>query len=315
MAIAIMEARRKASENHDRLRALEERHAALAARWADEELRQDVVRASVHRKVLVPFAATFSRVKNVYLADFDDFEMPGVRALPVIELVSNLEAALRIGRTVLGGAGGGATAGAGVGAATCAAVGTFGVASTGTPIAALTGAAVSNATLAFLGGGSLATGGGGIAVGTAVVGGVVVVPALVVGLGVGTVLSRRDLRNAGRVKTELERVAVQLAVEEMRVDRVLLRAEHVRQVLHRLLDAGLGALGGFTAMIEDLDDVRLWSDTDRARVAGMVSLVAVTSQLMRAPLADESGGVADLDGGALADAHRWLQVFHDGGFR
>ncbi|MFC5061126.1 hypothetical protein [Actinomycetospora atypica] len=315
MAIAIIEARRKASENRDRLRQLEQQRAALVDRCTDEELRQDVLRARIHRDVLAPFATAFSLVKNVHLADFDDFEMPGVRAMPVIELISNLEATLRAGRTLLGGAGGGATAGAGLGAATYAAVGAFGVASTGTPIAALAGAAAGNATLAFLGGGSLAAGGGGMAAGATVIGGVVVVPALVVGLGLGTVLGRRDLKNDGRNKAELDRAAARLVQEEMRVDAVLLRAEHLREVLHRLLDAGLGALGAFTATIEDLDDVRLWSSADRARVAAMVSVVAVITRLMRAPLVDGSGAVADLDGGALADAHRWLRVYHDGGFR
>lgn len=58
-------------------------------------------------------------------------------------------------------------------------VGTFGTASTGTVITSLSGAAMTNATLAYLGGGSLAAGGGGIAAGTAVLGGLVVIPALV----------------------------------------------------------------------------------------------------------------------------------------
>lgn len=57
-------------------------------------------------------------------------------------------------------------------------VGSFGTASTGTAISALYGAAATNATLAFFGGGSLATGGGGILVGSTVLGGLVIIPAL-----------------------------------------------------------------------------------------------------------------------------------------
>lgn len=58
-------------------------------------------------------------------------------------------------------------------------VGTFGTASTGTAISTLSGVAATNATLAYLGGGSLAVGGGGIAAGTAVLGGLVAIPVLV----------------------------------------------------------------------------------------------------------------------------------------
>jgi len=54
----------------------------------------------------------------------------------------------------------------------------YGAASTGTAIATLSGAAATNATLAFFGGGSLAVGGLGVAGGTAVLGGIVALPAL-----------------------------------------------------------------------------------------------------------------------------------------
>lgn len=57
----------------------------------------------------------------------------------------------------------------------------FGTASTGTAIGGLSGAAAWNATLAWLGGGSLAAGGGGMALGTMVLGGIAVGPALAIG--------------------------------------------------------------------------------------------------------------------------------------
>lgn len=56
-----------------------------------------------------------------------------------------------------------------------------GVASTGTLIGSLSGAAAWNATLAWLGGGSLATGGGGMALGSLVLGGITVGPAVLIG--------------------------------------------------------------------------------------------------------------------------------------
>jgi hypothetical protein len=53
----------------------------------------------------------------------------------------------------------------------------FGIASTGTAISSLSGAAATNATLAALGGGALSAGGGGMALGSAVLGGVSILPA------------------------------------------------------------------------------------------------------------------------------------------
>jgi hypothetical protein len=74
----------------------------------------------------------------------------------------------------------GAVAGVSTALGTWALVGTFGVASTGTAIGTLSGAAASNAILAWLGGGSIAAGGGGIAVGSAVLGGLVAIPVIAI---------------------------------------------------------------------------------------------------------------------------------------
>jgi hypothetical protein len=74
----------------------------------------------------------------------------------------------------------GVSAGIGTAFGAWALASTFGVASTGTAVATLSGAAATNATLAWLGGGALAAGGGGMALGATVLGGLVVVPALIV---------------------------------------------------------------------------------------------------------------------------------------
>ncbi|GAA4840547.1 hypothetical protein GCM10023201_33210 [Actinomycetospora corticicola] len=311
MALAIVEARRKATENRDRYDQLKQRHADLVAKCSDEELRQDVMRAQVHRELLVPFTEAFSRLKNVRLAEFADFEMPGVGAMPVIEVVSRLEMTLRSGWALLGGSGSGAGAGAGAGATAYTAVGAFGAASTGTPIATLSGAAAGNATLAFLGGGSLATGGGGIALGTAVLSGVVAVPAVLVGAGVLTALGRRDLRSQYEAESRLNDGCADFLLERERVDGVLRRAEHVRAVLRFLRDAGFEALHWFTATVEKNEDVTAWSEPERACLSELVNLAVVTTALMRAPLTDVSGAVADVDGGALANAHAWLRRYAD----
>lgn len=73
----------------------------------------------------------------------------------------------------------GVSAGVSTALGTWALVSTLGTASTGTALASLSGVAATNATLAWLGGGALAAGGGGMAAGTAVLGGIVAIPALI----------------------------------------------------------------------------------------------------------------------------------------
>jgi len=79
----------------------------------------------------------------------------------------------------------------------------IGVASTGTAIATLSGAAAKNALLAWFGGGSIAAGGGGIALGTAILGGLVVAPVVAIG---GFGLKKRGekaLTEAKKIQAEL----------------------------------------------------------------------------------------------------------------
>lgn len=73
----------------------------------------------------------------------------------------------------------GVSAGVGTALGAWALVSTLGTASTGAAIGSLSGVAATNATLAWFGGGALAAGGGGMAAGTAVLGGIVMLPALV----------------------------------------------------------------------------------------------------------------------------------------
>ena len=75
---------------------------------------------------------------------------------------------------------GSGAAGVGAAAGAYAAAGAFGTASTGAAISGLSGIAAQNATLAWLGGGSLASGGGGIALGTAALTGIALVPIAVI---------------------------------------------------------------------------------------------------------------------------------------
>ena len=115
-----------------------------------------------------------SRVKNA------SSELSDVSALITTEEMAAIKQkvveAMEVHHAATGLSAGLATAGG-----VYAAVGALGTASTGASIAGLSGAAATNATLARLGGGAVAAGGGGVAVGTAVLGGLVAAPALLIG--------------------------------------------------------------------------------------------------------------------------------------
>lgn len=93
--------------------------------------------------------------------------------------IAKVEASIDLGLTAIN-AGKGVSAGLATATSTYFLVGNLAAASTGTAISTLSGAAATNATLAWLGGGSLAAGGGGVAAGTAVMGGLIAIPALAV---------------------------------------------------------------------------------------------------------------------------------------
>jgi len=95
-------------------------------------------------------------------------------------------------------------------------VGVLGTASTGTAIGTLSGAAATNATLAWLGGGSLAAGGGGMALGSVVLGGMVVAPIIAV---VGFFMNSQAEKNLTAAydyskSVELEIEKMSLVIEE-----------------------------------------------------------------------------------------------------
>lgn len=114
------------------------------------------------------------KIQNRELVEFK-FKDEKFLLTDIEESISIGEAALNLGK----GSVVGAASGASIGAATWGLVGAFGTASTGTAIGSLSGVAATNATLAWFGGGSLATGGLGMAGGTAILGGIVAIPAFI----------------------------------------------------------------------------------------------------------------------------------------
>lgn len=309
MGIAIVDAMKKMKLNRARHEKLEARHAALCAQCEQESAEQERQRREVYDQVLVPFAGTFSRLKNVDLAELACMAMPGMGELPAIELTQIRLSAMGVAGAMFGGLG----SGAGAGAAAYAAVGAFAAASTGTSISALSGAAATNATLAFLGGGSLAAGGGGIAAGTMVLGGLVTAPVLITGAAYVAWQGRRERRNQDAISIELDKAEAEFAVQEQRTRNVLERSCRVRAILAELQEVTSGRLAEFSALVGANRDYATYTPAQRSQVATLVGFVSAIVAVMAAPLVDDSGMVSDLVEQALVEAQARLDDLGRGG--
>ena len=125
------------------------------------------------------FIDNFKRIENIddeYIAGLDRLRNFGRPREILSKMKNSSQKFSELAKAGLGSLAAGTATAAGV----YGSVGIFGAASTGTAISALSGAAATNATLAWLGGGAIAAGGGGIVAGTAVLGGLVVAPAIIV---------------------------------------------------------------------------------------------------------------------------------------
>lgn len=155
------------------------------------------------------FLTSFEKIKNV---DFTQSE--GLNELNKMQIDQKSFGELKEMESFASSLAGGSVAGVTGGALTAfgaySAATTFATASTGAAISSLSGAAATNATLAFFGGGSLATGGLGMAGGTAVLGGLVAGPALLV-MGVITgAKAGKNLEEAKANAAKAEEVCEQL---------------------------------------------------------------------------------------------------------
>jgi hypothetical protein len=146
----------------------------------------------------------------------------------------------------------GLSAGVGTALGTWALVTTFGSASTGAAIVGLSGVAATNATLAWLGGGAIAAGGGGIAAGTAVLGGIVAIPALAI-FGVFSHLSankkineiEKEMNKIIRYIDQMEANILKIRFIEERSDELIVSINKAQTVFEKELKRTLRNLNRF----------------------------------------------------------------------
>ena len=242
---------------------------------------------------ITQFLDAFQKIKNV---DFKDTE--GLEELKKFHIDEQDFVEMRTLVNFAGSLAGGAVAGTAGGA--LAAFGAYGAAqalacaSTGTAIASLSGAAATNATLAFFGGGSLAAGGLGMAGGTAVLGGLVAGPALMVmGIVAGSA-ARKNLEKAYTNRAEAIQIASQLNVAGLQCETIRRRTYMFYNLLARLDTYFLPLIYKMEDIISaEGDDYKLYSAESKKVIASCASVAVSVKSVLDTPLLTDDGLLTD----------------------
>lgn len=242
---------------------------------------------------MTQFLDTFTKIKNV---DFKETE--GLDELHRLHVDEKDFAEMKTMVNFAGSLAGGAIAGTAGGALT--AFGAYGAAqalacaSTGTAIAALHGVAATNATLAFFGGGSLAAGGLGMAGGTAILGGLVAGPALLVmGLVAGNA-AKKNLEKAYTNKAEAIQIASQLNTASLQCETIRRRTYMFYNLLARLDTYFLPLIYRMEDIVKaEGNDYRVYSENSKKTIASCVSVAVSVKSVLDTPLLKEDGLLTD----------------------
>jgi hypothetical protein len=173
-------------------------------------------------------------------------------------------------------------AGAAAGQAATGLATSVGVASTGAAISGLSGAAAWNATLAWLGGGALATGGGGMALGTVVLGGITVGPALAVGGFVIAGQGEKALTEARKYEAQVNTEIAQLEAAKDFLRQVRRRIDELSIVVDNLNKCAVLSLN-------QLESQPFKRKRDAAKFQQVALLIKALAEIMKTPVLDTDG--------------------------
>ena len=208
--------------------------------------------------------------------------LEGLEGISVQQIKEYKAAALEAKQFFNGGTKAIGAAAAGYGGAMSLAT-SVGVASTGTLIGGLSGAAAWNATLAWLGGGSLAAGGGGMALGSLVLGGITVGPAVLIG---GFVLAgegEKALTKAWEYNAEVNTAIVKIEAAKDFMQQVKRRITELQGVFECLNKSAM--LG-----LQELESLPSFDkNRDASKFQKVALFVKALAEIMKTPVLDSEG--------------------------
>lgn len=180
------------------------------------------------------FVKLFTKINNIKLEDslgLEELEYLNLKETSLGEMKDVALEATDILASGIAGAGAGALLGWGAYGGVMA----LGTAGTGTAIGGLAGIAATNSTLAWLGGGALYAGGGGMALGSAVLGGIVAGPALLLAGGVFGAKAKEKLNNAYSNLSEARKISEELKTAGIELDIINKKASQFNLTLEKLV--------------------------------------------------------------------------------
>lgn len=160
----------------------------------------------------------------------------------------------------------------------------IGVASTGTAISGLSGAAATNATLAWLGGGSLAAGGGGMALGSVILGGLTVGPALAVG---GFMLASEG----EKALTKAQDYEAQVNIEIANIDTAKDCLIQVKQRIAELANLVYRLNNQANLALTDLESREFDRERDASKFQRVALLIKALAEILKTPVLNEEGQI------------------------
>lgn len=208
--------------------------------------------------------------------------LEGLDEISVQQLEEYKTAAMEAEQFFMGGAKAIGAAAAGYGGAMTLAT-SVGVASTGAAISGLSGAAAWNATLAWLGGGSLATGGGGMALGSLVLGGITVGPAVLIGGFVLASEGEKALTKAREYEAEVNIAIAKIEAAKDFMQQVKRRITELRDLVEFLNDCAAVGINE----LESLPSFDKNRDASKFQQVGL--LVKALAEIMKTPVLDSEG--------------------------
>jgi hypothetical protein len=157
-----------------------------------------------------------------------------------------------------------------------------GVASTGTAISGLSGAAATNATLAWLGGGSLAAGGGGMALGSVILGGLTVGPALAVG---GFMLASEG----EKALTKAQDYEAQVNIEIANIDTAKDCLTQVKQRITELANLVYRLNHQADLALTDLESQKFAREQHASKFQKVALLIKALAEILKTPVLTDDG--------------------------
>lgn len=240
------------------------------------QLQLDVMRRTIGR-----FVAFIERTGQRNKKSEKEF-LEGLDGFSVQQLQEYKAATIEAEQFFTGGAKAIGAAAVGYGGAMSFAT-SVGVASTGTFIGSLSGAAAWNATLAWLGGGSLAAGGGGMALGSVVLGGITVGPAVLIG---GFVLAgegEKALTEARKYEAQVNAKLAEIEAAKDFMQQVKRRIAELSNLVESLNDRAVMGLNELE-FLPSFD-----KDRDASKFQRVALLVKALAEIMKTPVLDGQG--------------------------